>query len=464
MASRPPPLPTANASELWRTTPASEEAEELAALGQTPTTDRSVPSHLLQEAEDLAGPEVEAAIEALDRGEDLGARQVRIAEYARLNARVVHELALLEPAALERFLVERGPGVRRGQRYLQRVRVDFPREADRLLDRLVGLARQAHDEGAVNLDPEGLRVLRELAGDVDPDALLHLVEDRLAARLVADQEEPEAVVPQHLERRARHVRLGVARPGDAEPAEPAGDRLGARQVVRERVIVEEVLLHLRKVAARSRDLGDDVLDRPRTVAMAANRLRPEAEGAARPTAPPGVERHVRVQEVADEVLLDHQVAVVDVHHERQGVHVLERRPLRRALEVPVRAIAESGHLWKRPPLRDLLDGEVELAAGHELDGRRGSERALALHGDVRPDETDPEARVLALERLGHAHVVRERRRARVQHGQVVVAPQRHHVLERQPGRRRVDEPAARHERRRLREPRRIPERPDLAAR
>src|SRR5262245_55531242 len=65
-SSRPPPHPTARrdtapASELRRS-PASEEAEELAALGQTPTADGSVPSHLLEKSKDLPRPEIEAPV------------------------------------------------------------------------------------------------------------------------------------------------------------------------------------------------------------------------------------------------------------------------------------------------------------------------------------------------------------------------------------------------------------------
>src|SRR5438309_364744 len=131
-----------------------------------------------------------------------------------------------------------------------------------------------------------------------------------------------------------------------------------------------------------------------------------------------------MQQVADEVLLDHEVAVVDVHDERQRVHVLERRALRRALEVSVHTIAEPGHRRQRPPLRDLLDREVELVAGDELDRGRGAQRALALDGHVGADETDPQPRILALERLGDADVVGERRRAGVEHGQLVAARNR----------------------------------------
>ena len=79
------------------------------------------------------------------------------------------------------------------------------------------------------------------------------------------------------------------------------------------------------------------------------------------------------------------------------------------------------------------------------------------------DEADPQPRILPLERLGDADVVGERRRARVEHGQLVVARERRHVVEREARGGRVDEAAAGHERRGLREPGRIPERADLAA-
>ena len=95
-------------------------------------------------------------------------------------------------------------------------------------------------------DAELVAVLGEAARDVDPHALLDVVEDLLVAGFVADQQQPQAVVAQHFERRARHVGLGVARPGDAELAQLAGDRLGARPVVGEGVVVEEELLDLRK--------------------------------------------------------------------------------------------------------------------------------------------------------------------------------------------------------------------------
>src|SRR5213594_4085257 len=154
---------------LRRRVPTAEKLQELAALGQAPLADIEVPRHLLEEAEELARPEVEEAVEAPDRREDLLAREMRVAQHAGLRAARVHELGLLEPAALERLAVERSAGIRRRQGDLERIGVDVACEANRLLDRLARLAGQTHDERAVDLDPERPGVPRELARDVEPD-------------------------------------------------------------------------------------------------------------------------------------------------------------------------------------------------------------------------------------------------------------------------------------------------------
>ncbi|HZC16903.1 MAG TPA: NAD-dependent epimerase/dehydratase family protein, partial [Caulobacteraceae bacterium] len=136
----------------------------------------------------------------------------------------------VEPAILDRLLVQEGAGIGRGERDLDGVRIDLVGEADGLLDRLLGLAGKPEDEGAVDGDAELVAILGEATGDVDQHALLDVVQDLLIAGLIADEQQPEPVVAQHLERVPRHIGLGVARPGDAELAEPAGDGLGARQV------------------------------------------------------------------------------------------------------------------------------------------------------------------------------------------------------------------------------------------
>jgi hypothetical protein len=102
----------------------------------------------------------------------------------------------------------------------------------------------------------------------------------------------------------------------------SGDRLGARQIVGEGVVVEEEFLHLRE-SRFARRISSRHAGRAHAVAVPADGLRPQAEGAARFAAAPGVERHVGVLQVADEVVLDAQVALVDLGDERQLVHVLQ---------------------------------------------------------------------------------------------------------------------------------------------
>ena len=109
-------------------------------------------------------------------------------------------------------------------------------------------------------DAELVAILGEPLGDIDPHALLDVVQDLLVAALVADQQESEAVIAKRLERCARHIGLGVARPDDAELAKFSRDRLGAWQVVGECVVVEEEFLDLWKRRLRPLHFLDDMAD------------------------------------------------------------------------------------------------------------------------------------------------------------------------------------------------------------
>ena len=112
--------------------------------------------------------------------------------------------------------------------------------------------------------------------------------------LVADEQEAQAVIPHHLQGLVGDIGLGVARPSEAEFADLLGERVDARQIVGQRIVVEEELLHLREGGLRPAQFLDDVADASDAIAMTADRLRPQAEGAARFAAAPGVEGDVRV--------------------------------------------------------------------------------------------------------------------------------------------------------------------------
>src|SRR5262249_22244097 len=213
------------------------------------------------------------------------------------------------------------------ERDLDRVRVDLPRKADRLPDRLSRLAREPDDEGAVDSDAELVAVLGETASDVDPRPLANIVEDLLAAALVPDKAEAQAVLLQDSQSLVRHIRFGIAGPGDSDFRQLARDLFGARPVVGEGVVVEEVLAHLRETALGAGDLGRHVARAARAIAVAADGLRPQTKSALRPAAAARVQRNVRMQQVTDEVVLDDEIALVDIGDKRQLVHVFEDGPV-----------------------------------------------------------------------------------------------------------------------------------------
>ena len=162
-------------------------------------------------------------------------------------------------------------------------------------------------------------------------------------------------------------------------AELPGDVFGSRRVVGEGVVVEEELLDLREGGLGPADFLDHVADAAGSVAVAAHGLRPEAEGAARFAAPPGIEGQIGVLEIADEVVFDLEVALVDGRDERQKIHVFEHGPLGVADDdAGLVAPSQTGYGREVPSLRDLFDGEVEFVARDKIHDRRGFEALVAL--------------------------------------------------------------------------------------
>ena len=257
----------------------------------------------------------------------------------------------------------------------------------------------------MDLDAELVAVAGEPAGHVDQHALLDVVQDLLVAALVADEQQAQAIVLQYLQRLARHVGLGVTRPGHAQFAQLPRDRLGARQVVGERVVVEEELPHLRKHLLCMRYLGCDVGRAAGAVAVAADRLRPETERAARFATAPGVDGDVGVLQVADKVVLDPQVPLVDVGYERQRVHVLDNGAVT-VVDDHARTVAERDAVDRRQvtAVGDLLDREIELVAGHVVDAVALLQALSRLHGYLGADEADLQRRLVVLEGLGDFHI------------------------------------------------------------
>ena len=152
-----------------------EKTEEFGPFPQTTFHHLPASEHLGDDLPYFARAEIEALVKALDAVEDFFLRQMRIAKRRKLHALAVHEIdgvVLLEPAVGDGVPIELRAGIGRGERNLYRVRVDLFGEFYGLLDGLARLARQAEDEGSVDLDAELAAVLGEAARDVGAQALL----------------------------------------------------------------------------------------------------------------------------------------------------------------------------------------------------------------------------------------------------------------------------------------------------
>ena len=284
----------------------------------------------------------------------------------------------------------------------------------------------------------------EAAGALDAHALADVLQDLLVPRFVADHEEPEPAILQDLERLAVDVGARVRRPGDAQLAEALRDLTRARRVGGEGVVVEEELLHLGEAALQLRDFVQHVAHAAHPVGVAGGHLRPEAEGAARRTAAPRVERHVGVLAVGAVVLEVVEVALVYLGDEGERVELLggERRRLLVVHHRAVLAVADALHVREGAAFRDRHHRQVELLAGDEVDDRRATQRLLRHGGDVAAHEADRDAGLGVLDRLRRAHVGAEGGRARVHDDQVEVTRDADRLLERDVVRRGVEDARA----------------------
>src|ERR1700722_20369495 len=110
----------------------AQEVEELDAFAQPAAHHLGALDHLADDRGDLAGAEIEALIEGLDRVENLFVAEMRIMQRRDLDTTVVDQLGMfyIEPAVLDRLLVEERAGIRRGERDLNCMRIDLGGEFD----------------------------------------------------------------------------------------------------------------------------------------------------------------------------------------------------------------------------------------------------------------------------------------------------------------------------------------------
>src|SRR4029450_2915298 len=121
------------------------------------------------------------------------------------------------------------------------------------------------------------------------------------------------------------------------------------------------------------------------------------------------ERNVGMQQIADEIILDDEIALVHRRDERQLVHVLQHRAVLVVYDGAVAvAPGEPGDAVEVASFGDLLDGEIELVAGDKIDRRRRLQARLRLDGDLGPDHADLQAPLWRPGAARGGHIRRDR--------------------------------------------------------
>ena len=385
-----------------------------------------------------------------------------------MQAAALHQIRFVllgEPAVLLGHLEKFRAGIRRGERNLQAEHVEFLRKIDRVLDALRRLDGQPQNERPMNHHVRLVAGLGEAAHLVHCHAFFDARENVVVAALVTDEEQAEAVVLERFYRVIIQVRTAVAAPMHAERRELLGDFAGAREVRGERVVVEEKFAHLRENFLHVGHLVRDVLRRTDAILVAADGLRPEAERTLRRAATSRIHRDVGMQQIADEIFFNLQIAFIDVRDPRERVHVLDHFALGIVDDLAVLVfVGKPGDAREVAVFGDFLAGEIKFLAAHPVNRRRRLQRFRWQHHRMRTDETDLRVRLLRLDGLGHLAVVFQRRRGGVDDDVIEILRDGEGFRHADVVRRAVEQLGVWHERGGLREPGRIPIAGDFAPR
>ena len=198
--------------------------------------------------------------------------------------------------------------------------------------------------------------------------------------------------------------------------------------------------------------------------MSAERLRPEAEGALRRASARRVQGHKWVHQEWHVVAANIQIAPVNVGYVRQGVQILDGRPVGIMHHVPILTIGNAENVFDGLALGVFDDGVVELLAAGYVNYLCLHQRFFRLHADVGSDKSDFDVRIAVFDGLGYADVAVEPRSARKQHEQFVIFAGADRLFRRDVVRRGVEQARALDHPGRISEPDRIPVRFDFTRR
>src|SRR5216684_4289082 len=383
----------------------------------------------------LPGETKETIQKTIDFAKELDCETIQVSLAHAMPGTELHDSMAKQPSHLQEALLGQGVvqfrarhGVR--QRNLDRLAIQLLRKIDGLLNRFPRFAWQADDEVAVHANANLAAVLHERARHLHRGALLDILQNLRIAGLEAHDKEPCARI-RHAPQRfiiTMHARRG--RPAEFQRLELAAQIQYAVLANIKSIVVEENFLHLRKIFDRLFYFARHVLRRARAPRMPRNGLRPHAEGAQRRATASRIERHERMQQKWHVIVLDLQVALVNVRGKRQRVQLfrVQLRPLRAVYDLAVLAIADTQNLAQRFAVRVFDHRMVELPARHEIDVLAGTQRLVGPDVSVRTNEGNLEAWIRFLDLADQLDVARKPYRRRKQHQEFIVLADLHRLL------------------------------------
>ena len=173
---------------------------------------------------------------------------------------------------------------------------------------------------------------------------------------------------------------------------------------------------MREVLLRPRHLGGNIIGRPFTPGVAAQRLWPQAERALRRTAARRVQRNVRMQQERHVVARYVHIARIDLCCPRHRVQIFHLRTVRVVLNYAVRIlIADAKDLVQRFAICKFHDGKVKLAAANKVEHFALIQRAVGVRRHWRPDKGNLDCGIRFLDRACQRMIARPAHRRGKQH-------------------------------------------------
>src|SRR5208337_3641947 len=233
-----------------------------------------------------------------------------------------------------------------------------------------------------------MAVPHELTGHVECCAFFYAIEDLLVAGFKADHQDPKAVGSEVFEGLVVDICASIARPGEFEPGESLADFDSPSLIDSEGIVIKKPFTGLRKELHALLQFSNDCGRALGAIFVSPDGLRPKAKGTFGGAAAPGVERHIGMKQIADEVIVDVQIFVIDRENAWQGIRIEQDLAFRRMAYGAIGcSVSEAFNLIKVISPGQIETGIIKLVAAHEIEHRSLKQSLFGNNGDMGSDKS-----------------------------------------------------------------------------